>query len=101
MQAHQLFYQRQSDAQAALSAVQAGSALHEHLENMRQEFSRNSDARVFHRQYRLACDAANGYSHQTPGGVNLKALTSRLLTICSSRVGSPSTQTGSVMIFKR
>ena len=61
MKFHQPLHQAQTDAQAALRAVQRTFCLREHIEHAGQQLGRNADAGVKHPQHRVAALGRHGH----------------------------------------
>ena len=96
VQLDQALHQRQADAQAALAAVERALALHEQLEDVRQQLRRRCRCRC--RARRSCASPSLGAQRRArccpPRGVYLAALLSRLATTCARRAKSPYSQTG-------
>ena len=95
MQADKAADQREAESEAAARTVQRRRHLRELLEQSRQERRGDADAGIAHFQLDARALDRAVTSMRPPGGVYLQAFSSRLATTWVSRVGSPTTITGS------
>jgi hypothetical protein len=94
MQVDQFAHQRQADAETALGAGGDRIRLAEHVEHLRQAAWRDALAAVRHVEAHRAVFGAEPTWMLPPWGVNLMALLSRFMTICSKRTASAITTSG-------